>query len=215
VRAATFHLVAVLEWLSGTAALAQNGAVSEVWPALHVFWRPAEHQRTYLDLSLSTERESQKREGTVGLYQDYLRLPRAFARVGYSFVFSTRDASHRESRVVGELNVGGQVANAVRIVNRVRGDLRWVNNVYSYRVRDRIHVQRHGKSGLPAFAPYGTVEGYYDSRYNTIARVAGRLGGEWRLHKPASLDVYVARQNNSRSAPRYVNALGITVILNY
>ena len=213
--AVIYRVTAVLAWLTGTAASAQEGAASELWPALHVLWRPAERQRTYLDLSLSTERESQKREGTVGLYQDYLRLPRAFARVGYSFVFSTRDASHRESRIVGELNLAGFGGHTVRVVNRVRGELRWVNSAYSYRVRDRIHVQRWSRAGLPAVAPYGTIEGYYDSRYNTIARIGGRLGVAWRLRKPSSLDVYIARQNNSRAAPRYVNALGVTVILNY
>jgi len=30
-----------------------------------------------------------------------------------------------------------------------------------------------------------------------------------------SIDVYIARQNNLHSTPRYVNALGITTRLNY
>jgi hypothetical protein len=205
----------VLGLLSGTALPAQTGGASEVWPAVHVFWRPAEHQRTYLDVSLSTERESRKREGTVGIYQDYLRLPRGFARLGYSHSFSTRDASYRESRVVGELNLARRIAKASRVVNRARAELRWVNGEYSYRVRDRIHVQRNGWPKPAAVAPYGTVEGYYDSRYRTIARIAGRVGNEWRLRDPASLDVYIAHQNNIRGEPRYVNALGITVTLSY
>ena len=67
-----------------------------------MYWRPAVHQRTFLELSSSTEREGTKRESTVGLYQDYLSLPKGYLRAGYRFTFSTRDASYRESRIVGE-----------------------------------------------------------------------------------------------------------------
>jgi hypothetical protein len=64
-----------------------------------------------------------------------------------------------------------------------------------------------------AYAPYGTLEAYYDSRYGAIARLAGRMGTEMRLDGRTLLDVYIARQNNLRSTPQYVNALGATLKL--
>jgi hypothetical protein len=208
-------LAVVLTLVPGTTAAAQGGT-TEVWPALNIYWWASEHYRTFADVSASTEREGEKREATVGLYQDFLRLPRAFARAGYSYTFSTRDASYRESRLVGEVNLGYAVSKTLRLVNRVRGELRWVNSEYSYRVRERVHLQRGaGEAQRPPLMPYATLEAYYDSRYATIARIGGRVGSDVRLSGPATLDVYLARQNNSRSEPRYVNALGLTVRLSY
>jgi hypothetical protein len=83
-------------------------------------------------------------------------------------------------------------------------------------VRDRLHLQRLAatQSGL-ALAPYVTFEAYYDSRFNSIARLAGRIGSEARLGKRSAIDVYIARQNNTRETPRYINALGVTMKLTY
>jgi hypothetical protein len=215
VHAALRHCVIAL-LLARAVAAQPTSRVGEVWPELDIYWRQAERQRTFFELSASAEREGEKREGTVGVFQDYLRLPAAFFRGGYRFTFSTRDASYRESRLVGEANLTAYETNATRLVNRTRAELRWVNAEYSYRLRDRLHLQRMSRAAHgPAFSPYVTFEAYYDSRYNTIARLGGRVGTDARLGGPVSIDVYLARQNNSRSAPRYVNALGITTKLSY
>ena len=187
---------------------------TEVWPEVDVFWQPAEHQRSMLELSLSTEREGTKREGSIGIYQDYTWLPRGYLRGGYRYTFSIQDASYRESRLVGELALGSSVARRLRLVNRARTELRWVNGEYSYRVRDRLHLQRTPRDSRGrAYAPYGTFEAYYDSRFGTIARVGARVGVDMHLAGRTTLDVYLARQNNLRSTPKYVNALGMTLKL--
>jgi hypothetical protein len=204
--------IALLLAIAGRAS-AQS---TELWPEVDVYWRPAEHQRTFLELSSSTERDGPKREDTVGLYQDYLHLPIGYLRGGYRFTFSARDASYRESRIVGEGVITCYSSDFARLVNRTRGELRWVNGAYSYRIRDRLHLQRvPPKDSRFALAPYATFEVYYDSREARISRIAGRIGSEKRLAGPASIDVYIARQNNLHSTPSYVNALGITAKLEY
>jgi hypothetical protein len=189
---------------------------SELWPELDVYWQPAEHQRTFLELSASAEQEGSKRQATAGLYQDYLFLPSGYVRGGYRFTFSTHDASYRESRLVGEWVERVLSHGMARLVNRARFEMRWVNGEPSYRIRERLHFQRVPPKprGL-ALAPYGTVEVYYDSRFAAISRLAGRVGTEARLVGPASVDVYVARQDNLRESPSYVNALGMTIKLVY
>ena len=199
-----------------TASRVLSAQSTEVWPEVDAYWQPATHQRTMLELSLSTEREGTKREGTVGIYQDYTWLPRGYLRGGYRFTFSTRDASYRESRLVGELTLGGGLAPRVRLVNRVRTELRWVNGEYSYRLRDRLHIQRMPRDSRGrAYAPYGTFEMYYDSRFDAVSRLGARLGTEMRLSGRTALDLYIARQNNLHSTPKYVNALGSTLKLIY
>lgn len=199
----------------GTVAHAQK-PTNQIWPELDVYWTPAEHQRTFLELSASTEQESAKREDTIGLYQDYLLLPAGYWRAGFRYTKSARDNSYQEYRIVGEGTFRAWSRGMARLVNRARFELRDVNSEWSYRIRDRLHFQRvpPSQKGL-ALAPYITFEAYYDSQYKTIARIGGRVGSEARVYGPAAIDLYIARQNNSRTLPKYINALGLTVKLNY
>ncbi len=195
------------------AAGAQEVA-DELWPELNVYWTPAKHQRTMLELSSSSEREAAKRQETIGLYQDYLQLPGGYLRAGYRFTFSTHDASYRESRIVTEATERVAGATSWRLVERSRLEFRWVNSVYNWRLRERLHLQRYFSSPMRFDPrPYGTLEAYYYSQYNTIARLAGRVGVEFRVWKASDIDLYLARQENSRGQPPRVNALGLTVKL--
>lgn len=205
-RAAAAALLAV--------AASAGAQTNELWPELDVYWQPAEHQRTFLEISASAEQEGSKRQATTGLYQDYLFLPNGYLRGGFRYTRSTHDASYRESRLVGEWVERMLSRGMVRLVNRARFEMRWVNGDPSYRIRERLHLQRlQPKPRGLALAPYGTFEVYYDSRVGAISRLAGRVGTEARLVGPASIDVYVARQDNLREPPSYVNALGTTVKL--
>ncbi len=206
---------AVLLLCVGAVARGQK-PTTEFWPELDVYWSPAEHQRTFLELSSSTEREGPKREDTIGLYQDYLMLPAGYLRGGFRYTFSAKDNSYREYRFVGEATYRTWSRGKARLLNRARVEVRDVNNAWSYRIRDRLHLQRMpaNQTGL-ALAPYITFEAYYYSQYKTIARIGGRIGTEARIRGPVSVDLYVARQNNSRTLPKYVNALGLTTRLTY
>lgn len=189
----------------------------EWWPELDLYWQPSQRQRTYLELARSAEREGTKSEGTIGLYQDYFAFPNGgFVRGGYRLTFSTRDASYREQRVIGETVLAASTPYDTRFANRSRAELRWVNGVYSYRIRDRIRLLRAtcGIRGQPLW-PYATFEAYYDSRYNTISRLGGRIGSELPFSRRRKLDVYLARQDNSRGSPPRVLALGLTLSLTY
>ena len=205
-------LVAVL--CAGASLRAQP--TSEVWPEIDLYWRPALHQRSMLELSKSAEREGEKHEATIGAYQDYLFLPLGYVRAGYRFTFSTRDASYRESRGVVESTLTADLTPLWHLADRVRLEPRWVNGVFSYRVRDRLHLQRERRPARAwALAPYATAEAYYDSRFDTIARIGGRVGTVLRFSPRRSIDLYLARQANSRTTPRDIEAFGVTLALTY
>ena len=201
--------------LFGSVARGQK-PTNELWPELDVYWTPAAHQRTFLELSASAEQESAKRDDSIGLYQDYLMLPAGYFRAGLRYTKSAHDNSYQEYRFVGEGTFRIWSRGLARLVNRARFELRDVNSDWSYRIRDRLHLQRvpPSQTGL-ALAPYLTFEAYYFSQYRTIARLGARAGSEARIHGPASIDLYVARQDNSRTAPKYINALGVTLKLNF
>ena len=191
-----------------------QSVTNEFWPELDVYWTPAKHQRTMLELSGSNERESAKKQATIGLYQDYLQLPRGYLRAGFRFTRSTNDASYQEARLVTELTRRVAGDSTWRLVQRSRVELRWVNSEYNWRLRERLHLQRFFANPWRYDPrPYGTFEAYYYSQYNTIARLAGRVGVEFRVWKDSDIDLYLARQENSRGEPVRVNALGLTVKL--
>ena len=206
---------AVLVVLVAAAGHAQK-PTTEFWPELDVYWTPAVHQRTFLELSSSSEREGPKREDSIGLYQDYLMLPVGYWRGGFRYTVSAHDNSYREYRFVGEGTFRTWSRGLVRFVNRTRLEIRDVNDAWSYRIRERAHLQRIpvNDKGL-GLAPYVTFEAYYYSQYNTIARLGGRVGSEARVWGPVGVDVYFARQDNTRTLPRYVNAIGLTTKLTY
>ena len=199
-----------------TRIVAAQKPTNQFWPELDVYWTPAEHQRTFLEISSSADQDGPKREDSIGLYQDYLRLPAAYFRGGFRYTRSANDNSYREYRIVGEATLETWANGLLRLVNRSRLEIRDVNDAWSYRIRDRLHLQRHaaGPTRL-ALAPYVTFEAYYYSQYRTIAKLGARVGSEARIYGPASVDLYIARQNNSRTTPKYVNALGLTVKLTY
>jgi len=184
--------------------------VTELWPELDASWQPARHQRTFLELSDKSEREGPTHQASVGLYQDYTSLPLFYVRLGYRETFSVRDASYRESRIVTEGTIAVRPTRLLRVHNRTRTEFRFINKVYSYRVRDRVQIQAQSQAskGLRP-SPYLSIEPFYDSRYNTIARMEYRLGAEARVAKPVTLDLYYGRQNNTRGTPTNINALGI------
>ena len=196
--------------------LAQVTSTAEIWPELDVHWWTSNVMRTVLEMSLSTERERTSREATVGLFEDYHKLPGGYIRAGFRYTFSTTDASYQEYRGVGDAVLRVYGTKRVRLLNRTRGELRWVNGEYSYRLRDRLHLQRLPRDTTGrAWAPYGTAEVYYDSRYAGIPRIGGRVGTEVRLGHRARIDVYVAHQHDTRPERANISAFGVTTRLTY
>ena len=195
-------------------AAAQSPA-TELWPELDVYWRQAAHQRTFLKQD-QAEREGPHHQATVGLYQDYLNLPSAYLRLGYRYTFSTRDGSYRESRIVAEGVGSSGLWSRLRGTSRTRFEGRWINGDPSYRVRERVQVQWESKDkSCPRWAPYASVEPYYDSRYRTIARMQERIGTDVELSRHVAAELYFARQDDSRGQPAAVNAIGVTLKLKY
>ena len=177
---------------------------NEIWPETDVSWRPAKHQRTYFEFLWQSEREEDKREAKVGLYQDYLFLPHGFLRAGYRYVFSTRNGNHKESRIVTEGTLNG-LAKGATFGFRTLGEFRWINGVYSYRIRERLRVENEARR----VKPFVSIEAFYDSRFRTVARLEGRLGAQLKIRGPVSLEPYYVRQENSRTKPSDINALGL------
>ena len=72
-----------------------------------------------------------------------------------------------------------------------------------------------------SITPYGSIEVYHDSRFKVWNRNRFAVGAQIAIKKGAPLislihpkkqfvlDVYLMRQNDSRSEPQHLNALGM------
>jgi Protein of unknown function (DUF2490) len=62
------------------------------------------------------------------------------------------------------------------------------------------------------FTGYGSAEIYYDSRFDTFNRNRFVIGTTFPVNKHFALDLSYARQNDSRSQPNHVNAIGVVLV---
>ena len=93
------------------------------------------------------------------------------------------------------------------------------------RYRNRLTLEREFTFRERSYTPYTSVEGYYDSRFDTWNRNRYAFGIQvslkrqgplmhlLSLKKNVVLDFYFMRQNDSRSQPHHVNAIGVVTNL--
>jgi hypothetical protein len=99
------------------------------------------------------------------------------------------------------------------VAERNRFDLRIVNGDFSPRYRNRVTVERPFKASRFEIAPYLQVEASYDWKYDTFNRIRFSAGADWTATKVFVLESYYTRQHDTRSAPEYINAFGLTLQL--
>ena len=98
-----------------------------------------------------------------------------------------------------------------RIENRARIDLGNDNGKDYQRYRDRVRVKYQTHPWGWEVTPFGNIEGYYDSRYDTINR--------WRLEvgfttpigrcKCAEMELYWGRQHDIVPSAKYADGIGL------
>ena len=100
---------------------------------------------------------------------------------------------YAEEMVYAEIHYRAPLKGGFVLSNRLRLDNRWLgdDDVYSYRYRYRVMLEKEVLRGRRSFVPYLSVEPYWDSRYSEIVRtraVAGTtlslsslLAYEWNL----------------------------------
>jgi hypothetical protein len=120
----------------------------------------------------------------------------------------------REHRPIVELTPRYLLPAKLLLTNRNRLDMRWVNGVYSWRYRPRLILEREfevGEKGV--LTPYTSGELYYDSRFDTWNRNRYAFGLQTTFNRYFIVDTYFMRQNDSRSSPNHVNAVGLALNL--
>jgi hypothetical protein len=199
---------------------------SQFWPEVDVYVSLNEEFRLFfLATTTKAEETRENTEGWVGAHLDYHVRKKVSLRTGYRYGFSLGGSDpFKEHRIILEQMVRQPLPLEILLCDRNRGDL---NGEFSARYRNRVTLEREFKVLNRGVTPYGSVEAFYDTRFDTWNRNRIVAGVQLALKRGAPLislihpkkqlvlDVYVTRQHDSRSQPSRVRALGIALSIYY
>jgi hypothetical protein len=213
--AAAFSSVAHAQQDSDTA--------KQFWPEVDIYVPlNKKFQLFFLATTTKAEETKENTEGQIGAHIDYHPHRKIILRTGYRYGFSLGSSDpFKEHRIIFEQTLRQPLPLKVLLSDRNREDLRWVNGEFSARYRNRVTLEREFKVLNRPVTPYGSAEVFYDSRFNTWNRNRFAVGAQIAFKRGAPLislihpkkqfvlDIYLMRQNDSRSQPSHVNALGM------
>jgi hypothetical protein len=208
---------------SGAHAQQDSETAKQFWPEVDVYVPLNEKFRLFfLAATTKAEETKQNTEGQVGAHIDYQLSRKVSLRTGYRYGFSLGGSEpFQEHRIIFEQTLRQPLPLKLVFSDRNREDLRWVNGDFSARYRNRITLEREFRVLNRSVTPYGSAEVFYDSRFKTWNRNRLAVGVQIALRRGAPLiglihpkkqfvlDIYLTRQNDSRSQPSRVRALGM------
>lgn len=209
---------AITSVASGAAGAAET--TKEFWPELQAWWRLSPSTQLLFNPAPTRSRESDERTAVDwGLYLDY-RAPNdpASYRVGYVYsVSNPTNAQSRstENRIVLDYNYRWKIGEAGQLTDRTRLDLRDQEGATSQRLRNRLQYEVESRLGEMPFVPYGNIELYYDTRYDTIARYKFELGATFIFSTQVELTPYLGWQTDTQPQRQNVKALGMMLALRF
>lgn len=218
--ARTLCLIAILV-CAGCVASGQTQ--NEFWPEVDVFVPLTPKLRLMFSATITRVEETRNNtEGQVGAHIDFLTNKKMRFRAGYRYGFALGGGDpFQEHRIVLEQTFRKNLPLKVLLSDRNREDLRFVNGDFSVRYRNRVTLEREFELRRVHITPYVSGEVYYDTRFDTWNRNRLTAGIQvplkrgfpvLQLVRPTSLmvlDLYLMRQNDSRSSPARVRGIGL------
>ena len=215
-------------------AAGQEETAYETWPEVDAFVKLGENSRLFFLCAGTKVKEQGYSDGALGAHVDIFTSPvfksrlertahRADVarnkflqlRIGYLYSRSAKSSSNQfvEHTPTFEASPRFYLAKHILITSRVRGDFRFVDGVFTPRLRYREKVERSFHIAKTALTPYVHAETFYDWRYDVWHRFRYAAGAEWELNRHVVLEGYYLRQRDNRSSTRYLNAIGVALQL--
>jgi hypothetical protein len=196
----------------------------EFWPEVDVFVPLTPKFRLGIIATVTRVEETKEdTEASIGAHIDFTPRKEITFRAGYRYGFSLTDSdSYKEHRIILEQTYRRTIPLTILLSDRNREELRFVNGNFSGRYRNRLTLEREFSLRKLRLTPYASGEIFYDTRFDTWNRnrltggvqvplkrgfpIIGRLNPG----RIAVLDLYLMRQNDSRSDPPRVVGVGAT-----
>jgi hypothetical protein len=207
---------------------AAQSAAAEVWPEVKTYIHLSTGTRLYL-LTGFRDVDNQGAwswSGDFGIHFDFALRP-IFRRelgaredvfekrylsflAGYRYLTNLSEGGSVEHRWLVETTAKFPLKSRLVLSDRSRGEMRFLSTGFSPRYRNRLQVESDLHPDGFRFTPYVSAEAFFDTRFNTWNRMRYQFGARFPARGHFVLDTYYLRQNDTRSTPHHVNALGLT-----
>jgi hypothetical protein len=231
---------ATLSWVARVAMASILGISSanadtreEFWPEFDAFFKLNDRTRLFLMGSATRGEDTDSSDGNirylsgeVGAHLDYTLRPflrtdlreedwqrnrYLWLRVGYRHLADFDDWSGGEDRGILELSARDPLPNDFSLTGRLKWEARDIDGRYSNRYGIRFGAEKPLATGGWAFVPYAHAEILYDTRFDTWNRQRYQAGIEFAVNSRWRIEPYLVHQDDSRSEPGHLNALGLTL----
>ena len=200
-------------------ATASAAVTNEIWPEIDVSLPVAGSLRLLLTGSGTRDADSGDRtRGAYAAYLDYRINQQISVRAGYEYLqrlLSTGARGDVEHRQIYDFNYRVDLRQDARLTDRTRIDVRDRGGQTTYRFRNRLMFTLDLEVHRVRLAPYASGEVFYDTQYDRVDRLQFRLGTTLPTGPNVAWDFYLARQRDTQPATKFVNALGVTLIIKY
>jgi Protein of unknown function (DUF2490) len=193
------------------AAPAWAGETHEFWPELQFHkWFNERQSRAIFMMSVSRDRDSgSSYQAETGLTFEHHFTDWFWGRLGYRHANATDGGPFQENRLLAEQIFRMPLGFGFSADFRTREDFRWLNTGFSFRLRERIQVQRDVTIGNYLFTPYASAEVYFDTQYNQMSRYRLILGVTLPVYEHFYVEPYLARQVDNAGSFTITNAIGL------
>jgi hypothetical protein len=208
----------------------------QVAPELDAFFKLDGRARLFLMGSATraeddqdfSKRSGQYKNNAVGANLDYTLQPFLrtslrdedwehnrflWMRVGYQYLGKFYVPAKAENRVSSELDARQPLPHDFSLTGRLKWDIRDIASQRSDRYGVRLGVERPFSTGERSLVPYVEAEALYDTRHDTWNQHVYQAGIDIGINKSWRVEPYVNTQDDSRSEPAHVYAIGL--ILKY
>lgn len=207
----------------------ESNTRKEVWPEVDVYVPLNEKVRLVFLFALTKSEETRDNlEAQFGANVDFIVSPRLVLGAGYRHGSSLTETDRfKEDRALTEQTLRQPLPLKILLSDRNREEFRVVNEDFSLRYRNRLTLEREFLLPKRSLTPYTSIEVYYDGRFKVWNRNRLTFGAQVQLRKALPLlssvlprkqvvlDIYYARQNDSRSQPTHIKAVGAVLAIHF
>jgi hypothetical protein len=193
----------------------QSSTQVGVWPELDLWFPLGERTRLLLTASGTHDTETgDSAAGVGGIFLDFKANPDVSYGAGYKYLAGVSQSGVRKSpehRVEFDFTYRWPIASDTRLSDRTRIDLRDIDGSTMYRLRNRLRLDKDLRFRHLMPTPYASLEAFYDSYFNKVSRFRFELGTTIPTGTKLAWDFYLVRQRDLYPKTQFVNAIGITL----
>ena len=211
--------------ITGRAFSQSSSAATEVWPAVQASLDPHPRVGVLLIFEKHNGEDVSLAQWKIGASASY-RMKRILSKhrddidgenqynlavgVGYEYVRTEQTSGNKlEHRVIFQTTPKYVPVWGILIQDRSRAEFRWVDDVYNFRYRNRLTVDRELKLNRVRLTPYTSGELFWDRNHHAWTENQYNFGVQLPYKKRFMLDAYYLRQNCTTCSQDPVSVFGI------